>query len=81
MALYKSLMKPDGIFHLKTDNQGLFFYTLEVLREVPHKGLVQTANLYNSPLLSEHFGIQTNFERKYLSKNQPIYYLRFQFLV
>jgi tRNA (guanine-N7-)-methyltransferase len=80
MEMYKKLLRLGGTFHLKTDNEGLYHYTLEVLKEVVHQNLACTDDLYQSPLLADHFGIQTNFERKYLAKNQPIYYLKFQFL-
>jgi tRNA (guanine-N7-)-methyltransferase len=80
LELYKKLLKPNGVLRLKTDNRPLFDYTLEVLQQTPHIDLVHTFDLYNSPLLAEHYGIQTNFESKYLAKNQPIHYLGFSFL-
>src|SRR5690606_14782619 len=33
LAKYKTVMAPDGIMHLKTDNDGLYAYTLEQLAE------------------------------------------------
>jgi tRNA (guanine-N7-)-methyltransferase len=80
LELYKKLLKPGGMLRLKTDNRPLFDYTLEVLKDTPHTELEHTFDLYQSPLLEEHFGINTNFERMYLAKNQPIHYLRFRFL-
>jgi len=79
LELYKKLLQPEGLVRLKTDNKELYLYTLDVLQGVPHKNLAHTDNLYQSPWLADHENIQTNFERKYLAKGQPIHYLKFQF--
>jgi tRNA (guanine-N7-)-methyltransferase len=79
LALYKSLLKEEGTVHLKTDNIPLYTYTLEVLANLHIPCLAATPDLYNSPLLSEHYGIVTYFERKYVDKGLPIAYLRFAF--
>lgn len=81
LAIYKHLMVPEGIIHFKTDNEGLFDYTLhEVLNvQVPVKDLVYTKDLYQSDLLQEHYGIQTTYERKFLGTGNRINYMRFRF--
>jgi tRNA (guanine-N7-)-methyltransferase len=72
-----------GTVHLKTDNQGLFEYTLKTVTQLKHEGswpigdLVWTEDLYQSSFLKDQHGLQTNFEQKYLQLGQPIYYLRF----
>lgn len=79
LAMYQRLLKPDGWVHLKTDNVGLFEYTLETLAQMPVRELVVTHDLYASPYADEHKGIKTKFEQKYLALGQPIHYLRFKF--
>ncbi len=79
LAIYRSLLLPDGWVRLKTDNADLFEYTLTVLQHESIKDLVYTSDLYQSPLLEEHHGIQTNYERIFSLKGFPIHYLRFRF--
>lgn len=79
MNLYKKILSPRGIIHLKTDNTPLFEYTLEVIKEYQVKLLAQTVDLYNSSLDEEHLGIKTRFEKSFFEKGFNIKYLRFYF--
>lgn len=74
--IYKKIMKEGGMFHFKTDDLPLFEYSLEVLAEFNVKDLVYTKNLYQSPMLDEHFGIRTTYEKKFSEKGRDINYLR-----
>lgn len=77
---YKNILAPNGIFHLKTDSQIFFDYTLEVLHE--RKDIVDlhfTRDLYQSEYKDNHHGITTRYEKKFLKEGKKIQYLRFQF--
>ncbi|MGC8823857.1 MAG: tRNA (guanosine(46)-N7)-methyltransferase TrmB [Bacteroidales bacterium] len=75
---YKSFLKPGGIVHLKTDNEQLYAYTLEVIENNRLMLLAATDNLYQSPYRHELAGqIQTFYEKMFLAEGKPIYYLRF----
>ncbi len=77
---YKNFLASGAWIRLKTDDIGLFEYTLEVLNQRKDvTNLVWTKDLYTSELLSEHYGIQTNYERKFLKEGFNINYLKFQF--
>ena len=80
MKSYFSLLKEHGILHFKTDNRPLFEYTLSVLQdeELQIKNLEVTYDLYNSDLKSNHFDIQTTFEKQYLNEGVAINYLKFK---
>ena len=66
--------------NFKTDNTQLFDYTVELLQERKDTEIVaQTHDLYSSPLLADHYGIQTDFERKFLEKGETIKFLKFRF--
>ena len=81
LEIYKTILKPDGWFKFKTDNTDLFTYTLDVLAERDDIiALEYTMDLYNSPLLAEHFGIKTRFEKKFHEVGEDIKYLKFKFL-
>jgi tRNA (guanine-N7-)-methyltransferase len=79
LALYRKLLQPGGVVHLKTDDAALFAYTRAVLRTQPVSNLVYTEDLYQSEQLSEHCGIQTDYEKRFLTQGATIKYLRFSF--
>lgn len=80
LELYKQVMKPEGIVNFKTDNTQLFEYTLELFEERKDIELIDhTFDLYKSPLNELHYGICTDFERKFQEKGEDIKYLRFKF--
>lgn len=78
LDLYERIVKPGGIIHLKTDNLGLYEYTLEVLQERKVKDLIHTAVLYNSDLQEHTMGIYTTYEKRYLAEGITIKYLQYK---
>jgi tRNA (guanine-N7-)-methyltransferase len=79
LQMYQRMLKEGGMFHLKTDDRPFFDFTLEMLKEFPVRNLKQTTDLYNSPMLEEHFGIQTTYEKRWLEEGKKINYLRCEF--
>lgn len=81
LDIYRKILKLGGILHLKTDNQGLFDYTLEVLQERSSQieELIYTNDLYNSELQEHTMGIYTTYEKRYIAEEIPIKYLQFRF--
>jgi tRNA (guanine-N7-)-methyltransferase len=80
LELYKKFLKPGGYIRLKTDNTGLYMYTLEVLAgRNDVADLKCTENLYQSELRPECFDIKTRYEEEFASKGETIKYLRFRF--
>jgi tRNA (guanine-N7-)-methyltransferase len=77
---YKKIMTELGVFHLKTDSQLFFDYTLETLHQRDDVfNLKFTYDLYASEYKNDHHGITTRYEKKFLSEDEHIKYLRFQF--
>jgi tRNA (guanine-N7-)-methyltransferase len=84
LTRYKSILKPAGKIHVKTDSNLLFESTEEVLKalELPVEYL--TWDLYNQ--LPEHsdakmndiLHIQTHYERLFTSRGSTIKYARFR---
>jgi tRNA (guanine-N7-)-methyltransferase len=74
---YKSILKPDGIIHLKTDNDGFYAYTLGKVIETELPLFIQTTDLYNSEHADEVLSIKTYYEKKYLQHKKNINYLKF----
>lgn len=80
LEMYKRILRPGGIFRLKTDNKGLFAYTLEVLAgRSDIMGLESTSDVYASPLREECHDIRTRYEEMFAAKGETIKYLRFSF--
>ena len=78
LKLFRSITAQGGIFHLKTDNIGLFDYTVEMLGN--EKGFMEicTRDLYNEPPPGFDLSIQTTYEKKFLAEGFRINYLRFR---
>lgn len=80
LEYYKKFLRKDGLVYLKTDNTGLFEYTLELLNARSDiKDLEYTFDLYNSEYMDEHHGIKTRFEKKFYDLGENIKYLKFRF--
>ena len=80
LAIYKRMLKPGGYVRLKTDNTGLYEYSLEELQNRKDiTDLKFTDDVYNSDLRSECFDIKTRYEAAFASKGEKIKYLRFRF--
>jgi tRNA (guanine-N7-)-methyltransferase len=77
---YKKILKPGGLVHLKTDNTGLYEYTLEVIAEFMLPLLHSTNDLYthNPAGLEELTRIKTRYEEMFTAKGEKIKYCCFK---
>ena len=81
LALYQQLLAAGGAAQLKTDSEGLFEYTMQVLAERPGAVIeAATRDLYaeTAPVFAAAQAIQTHFEGKYRALGVPIKYVRFR---
>ncbi|MGJ1262826.1 tRNA (guanosine(46)-N7)-methyltransferase TrmB [Sphingobacterium spiritivorum] len=76
---YQYIMKPDGLMHLKTDNDGFYAYTLDQIDVLGLTKEAQTDDLYHSELVDDVLSIKTYYEKKYLAHNKNINYVRWTF--
>ncbi|HOY30691.1 MAG TPA: tRNA (guanosine(46)-N7)-methyltransferase TrmB [Bacteroidales bacterium] len=74
---YRLFLKKDAVINLKTDNTGLFEYTLDIIGQKKHMLLNHTFDLYNSDLNNEAGMIQTFYESVFLAEGKKICYLQF----
>ena len=82
LEIYKHLLKPQSIIHLKTDNTGLFEYSLEEIQNRNDVADLEfTSDLYSSALRHECFDIKTRYEEMFANKGEKIKYLRFRFKI
>lgn len=87
LNIYKKILKPGSWVYLKTDNDDLFQYTLEVTdssSELTRSGEFVFAareyswDLYSSPLRPLAFDIQTTYEKKFGNKGLKMKFIRFR---
>ncbi|MDB2342271.1 tRNA (guanosine(46)-N7)-methyltransferase TrmB [Flavobacteriaceae bacterium] len=77
LAAYKSVLKPNGLVHLKTDSEFLFGYTLGIVSQI---GKIEYAhhNIYNNSDAPEvAIAVQTFYENQFLKENKEITYMKF----
>ena len=80
LDMYKSMLRPGGYVRLKTDNTGLYNYTLEELQSRSDiSDLEYTNDIYNSNLRPECFDIKTKYEQMFAEKGETIKYIKFRF--
>lgn len=80
LDIYKSIIADNGTVRLKTDNTGLFEYTLETLEGRDDiADLHHTFDLYHSEYIDECHDIRTRYEQKFSAEGHDIKYLRFKF--
>jgi tRNA (guanine-N7-)-methyltransferase len=80
LGLYRSVLKPGGWFRFKTDNAGLFEYSLEEIQKLNWVTELEfTRDLYTSPLLEEHHGIKTRYELEFTAQGARVHYLKCRF--
>lgn len=70
LELYKNLLKEDGILRLKTDNAGLFDFSLEEFEAVGATVLWQTRDLHNSDRSDGN--VMTEYEKNFSEKGFSI---------
>jgi tRNA (guanine-N7-)-methyltransferase len=80
LEMYKNLLKPGGNIHFKTDNTGLFDFTLELVQSRQDTVIhAVTSDFYQSVYREDHLGIQTRYEKIFSEKGEKIKYLMFSF--
>ena len=70
MAVYDQVLAEDGDVEFKTDNRGLFDYSLESIPEAGWKVKEHTFDLHHSPMAEGN--VMTEYEEKFSSRGQAI---------
>ena len=76
LEMYKHILKPAGILHLKTDNKMLHDYTMEIAQQNNFSIASASDDLYNSLLLDDVLAIRTTYEKIFLEQGERICYLK-----
>ncbi|RZS99660.1 tRNA (guanosine(46)-N7)-methyltransferase TrmB [Aquimarina brevivitae] len=76
---YKTILKPDGVVHLKTDSEFMHGYTLGLLHGAGHEVLYANHNIYHNEGAPEVVtAIKTFYEKQFLEQDKPITYITFK---
>jgi tRNA (guanine-N7-)-methyltransferase len=78
LDIYRRIVKPGGVVHLKTDNELFYRFSLEALRKAGLEIVENLDDLYNSKYSGDVTSIQTYYERKHLAEGAQIKYLQFK---
>lgn len=73
LRLYDKIFKKNKHIILKTDNKGLFAYSLETLSQYWYVFDRVSLDLHNDE--RQISNIMTNYEKQYLKEGRPIYYI------
>lgn len=73
---FKEVLKPEGAIEFKTDNEGLFEFTLEEIEAAGLEILEFTRDLHGSSFESKNF--TTEYEERFRSVGKNINYVRFR---
>lgn len=68
---------PGGHVHLKTDDEFLYNYAMEVLNKMNVEILFSTDDIYSQNELDEIKSIKTRYEKYYLNEGRKIKYVEF----
>ena len=71
MAVYDQILAADGTVEFKTDNKGLFDYSLEAIPEAGWTITAHTFDLHHDPVMCAG-NVMTEYEEKFSSMGNPI---------
>lgn len=77
LALYEKIIAPGAKINLKTDDDTLYEYAVQIVAQNNYKLHKSTANLYDGAELTYEESIQTKYEKNHLKEGKTIKYICF----
>lgn len=74
LARYKEILKPGGFIQIKTDNDGLFAFTMEEIERLELEILEYSDDLHSSEFAAKE--IMTEYEEKFHGTGKNIHYVK-----
>lgn len=74
LPVYKKILKKGGDLVMKTDNDDLYAFTLEMMEEAGWTVLAKSDDLHRSPLKGGN--VMTEYEKNFTSRGKNIHYLK-----
>jgi tRNA (guanine-N7-)-methyltransferase len=80
LNLYRKLLKPEAIIHLKTDDPVLYEFTYDTLQKEQAEILYHHENIYSEALAFPELEYKTYYEYQHLADGRTIKYIKFKLL-
>jgi tRNA (guanine-N7-)-methyltransferase len=77
MARYSKILRPGGLIHLKTDNDMLYEYTMQVAKEYDFQVICHSPDVYGQKMTGVQTAVQTYYENIWLEQGLQIKYVCF----
>lgn len=74
---YEQILKQDGLIEFKTDNRPLFEYSIVSMNNYGMEFLELSFDLHNRNV--DEYIIKTEYEKKFMAKGNPIYFIQTKF--
>ena len=74
---YEQILKTDGLIEFKTDNRPLFEYSIVSMNNYGMEFLDLSFDLHNRNV--DEYIIKTEYEKKFMAKGNPIYFIQTKF--
>ena len=78
LDFYRQIVKLGGIIHLKTDDDSLYAYTLEVIADLGEELIEKQDDIYASQNPDETLKIETYYEKMWREEGKSIKYIKFK---
>jgi tRNA (guanine-N7-)-methyltransferase len=78
LNIYKNILKPGGIIHLKTDSAQLFNYTLDIIENENCILIDRCDDIYMERPHDDLLSIKTFYEKMHLKEGRTIRYISFK---
>ena len=78
LDFYRQILKTNGIIHLKTDDDSLYTYTLEVIEDLGEELIEKQNDIYVSQNPDKTLKIETYYERMWREEGKSIKYIKFK---
>ena len=77
LRLYRQILKPSGVIHLKTDSPDLYYFTKKVIALYGLSLVEDCSDVYKQPQIKEELKIKTHYESLDIAQSNKIHYLKF----
>ena len=77
LRVYRQLLQPNGLIHLKTDSPDLYLFTKKVIELYNCRPVEDIENIYALQTLPEDLKIKTHYEALDIAGSKRVHYLSF----
>lgn len=77
LRLYKQILKPGGLIHLKTDSPVLYAFTKKIIEKYGCSLLEDLDHVYQNQNIPEELKIKTHYESLDIAGSSRVHYLKF----